>query len=98
MDIVLIALGLTVWFALTVAGFYLMSFWFDMNLLRLGWEAVALIAVVYMLVIGLLDVFVAGYCNEPSGLILATVHVVALFIVGINHERIWHWVKYPYRN
>lgn len=98
MDTTLIVLGLMVWFVLTVVGFYLLSFWFDMNLLRLGWELVAFIGVVYVLVVGLLDVFVTAYFDNSHGLYLAMIHVTVVFVVGINHTEIRNLVKYPYRN
>lgn len=98
MDTTLIVLGMMVWFVLTVVGFYLLSFWFDMNLFRLGWEQVAFFGVVYVLVAGVVDVVVAMYCDKPHVIYFAAFHVTAIFAVGVNHVQIWKWVKYPYRN
>jgi hypothetical protein len=97
MTTTLIVLGLMVWFVLTVVGFYLLSFWFDMNLFRFGWELVAFLGVAYVLVVGLLDVFFVGYLEKPPGLYLAMAHVTVIFAAGINHMEIRDLVKYPYR-
>lgn len=91
-------IGTGAWVLFTLAVIYLIAFWFDRHLLRLGWQAVMLMMLTLLVIVGTVDwLLILDNLSENLRFTATCFHLTLMMIVSIKHQTLQEYIGYPFK-